>query len=521
MVANRRSTGDLRLRRWHRPLTALALALALAACDGGSSADPTPTPAPGTTAAFTSGVASGDVRPIGAVLWTRAEGGDRLAIEVATDEAFSSIVQTLHAETSAARDYTVKANVAGLTPDTRYYYRFRAGGAVSPTGTFVTAPQPNAAKKIRFVFAGDSDGSRREDGSPAFNEFEVLDAAAAEDPAFFMYFGDTIYGDRAPAATSVDAYRAKYRQNRGYRALADLLAATSMITTWDDHEVTNDFDGTTVDRALLRAGRQAFREYMPVDDSRGDEALYNSFRWGADIDIIVLDERSYRSGSVEDACKIDGQDDLLPSAGAPETPPQLRGFRGFIGLPPDAASGCIEAIRDPARTLLGEEQKAYLFDRLLHADATWKIVVNEVPIQPLLVLPYDRWEGYAAERREVLQFLRDNQIKNVVFLTTDFHANIFGPVRMDPFADAEPLAYEAVVGPIAVETLEQDIVGVAGEAGAGVLGGFLTGVVGVDCAELDAYAYGLVEVDPEAGTLTVTAKDASGRELCKKTLKAA
>jgi hypothetical protein len=168
--------------------------------------------------------------------------------------------------------------------------------------------------------------------------------------------------------------------------------------------------------------------------------------------------------------------------------------------------------------MLGAAQKQFLFDRLRSSDATWKVIVNEVPIQQIAVVPYDRWEGYAAERREVLSFIRDNGIKNVVFLTTDLHGNVFGPVRMDVFSDPAPVAYEAIVGPIATATLRRDIAGAIGDAAAGVFAPLLTGVMKVDCAQIDSYAYGLVEVDP-AGIMTITAKDASGRALCAKVLR--
>ena len=501
----------------HRLLALLAaLTLSLAACDDGGSP-----PAPSATASFTHGVASGDVTPTSAVLWTRAEGGDTVLAEVATDASFSGGLTTFEAATSAERDFTVKAYATGLTPDTRYYYRFRAGDATSEAGAFVTAPAADASKPLRFVFAGDSDGTRNADGSPVFNEFEVLTAAQAEDPAFFLYFGDTIYADRGVHATTLDGYRAKYRANRAYPALRNILAATSTVNMWDDHEVVNDYAGAAIDRDMFEAGRQAFREYLPVDDSAGDPALlYRALRWGADIELIVLDERSFRSASAADACSVAGAPDTLPAAAAPGAPDSVRGIRGFVGLPETVPAGCLEAIDDSARTMLGDEQKRFLFDRLRNSDATWRVIVNEVPVQQLLALPYDRWEGYAAERREILEFIRNNKIPNVVFLTTDMHANIFGPVRIDPFTDKEPIAYEAVVGPIATTPLERDIVDAIGETGAGLFGAFLTGLIGVDCAELKSYSYGLVEVDPAAGTMTITAKDAAGAALCEKTLEA-
>jgi hypothetical protein len=198
----------------------------------------------------------------------------------------------------------------------------------------------------------------------------------------------------------------------------------------------------------------------------------------------------------------------------------LRGIRGFVALPPEAAPGCLEALRDPERTMLGAEQKRFLFDRLLHSDATWRVVVNEVPMQTYYALPYDRWEGYAAERDEILRYIEENNIHNVVFLTTDTHANIFGPVRRGMFGEGEAVAYETTAGPIATAPLEEEVIEAIGEAAGGLFSSFLTGVAGVECAELRSYSYGLVEIDPSAGTMTITAKDGAGTELCRKTLEA-
>jgi phosphodiesterase/alkaline phosphatase D-like protein len=176
-------------------------------------------------------------------------------------------------------------------------------------------------------------------------------------------------------------------------------------------------------------------------------------------------------------------------------------------------------IRDESRTVLGDEQQQFLFDRLSESDATWKIVVNSVPIQALLIEPYDRWDGYPAARRELLEYIRDEGIDNVVFLTTDFHANIFGPVRIDQFGgDDEPVAYEAIAGPIATNPFRQDIVELVGEDAADATQGLLTGLLGVDCADIDSYAYALVDVD--AASMTITAKDEDRNDLCEKRLEA-
>src|SRR4029450_10408342 len=83
---------------------------------------------------------------------------------------------------------------------------------------------------------------------------------------------------------------------------------------------------------------------------------------------------------------------------------------------------------------------------LLNSTAKFKFVINEYPIQQFWALPYDRWEGYGAERNEILNFILDpdnnsstnDSIENVVFLTTDTHATIVNEVFRDRFENGFP-----------------------------------------------------------------------------------
>jgi alkaline phosphatase D len=471
---------------------------------------------------FAEGVASGDVTSTSAVLWTRAYGRSDVDLIIAPEDdgVDSAEARTHTLETSAGCDFTVKVRVSGLRPDTRYLYVFRSVDRATEPGVFTTAPAADAAAPVRFVFSGDSDGTYA--GLPQESRFDVLIPALDEGAQFFVYFGDTIYADRAPNATTLDGYRGKYLLGRSFPALRRIFTFAPTYNMWDDHEVVNDFAGTTADPAMFAAGRRAFQEYMPIDNFDDASVMYRSVRWGKELEMFILDERSYRSPSAAPACTgASGNPDPLPAGAAPDAAAQLAAVRAVAQLPPPP-DGCLDAINDPSRTLLGAEQKAWLKKQLTASDATWKVIINPVPVQALAFLPYDRWDGYAAERRELLEFIRDNGLKNVVFLTTDFHANIFGPVLMDPFgddSDRQTIAYEAIAGPIATTPLQQDVVAVIGEAQAGLLPRFLTGVIGVECAALDAYAYGLVEIDP-AGALRITAKDKDGTVLCQSNMRA-
>ena len=167
-----------------------------------------------------------------------------------------------------------------------------------------------------------------------------------------------------------------------------------------------------------------------------------------------------------------------------------------------------ERLAAPGRTLLGSPQKAWLFNELAASEATFKVIINEVPISQLFVLPYDRWEGYLAEREEVLQFIERAAIRNVVFLTTDLHGSLI--VDVTPVGSVRAIAKEVIAGPIAtLGALPTQ--GISDPA----LRAFRARVGAPHCLHLDTFSYGLVEVTAEAQPplLTVTLKDQDGQPL--------
>jgi alkaline phosphatase D len=470
---------------------------------------------------FAQGVASGEVTPFSAVVWTRTDREARLTVELSDDPQFQGPTQRRLAFASSSRDFTARVLFAPLQPDHVYFYRWRGAGSTSETGSFKTAPSPFRPADVRFAYTGDSDGLFSVFG----NTFAALDAVRAESPDFFIYLGDTIYADsslRLPLlglgpAVSLADYRGVYKLNREFSALRALMGATSTYAVWDDHEVRDNFAGQTVDPSLFANGRQAFLEHMPLlplgllDDSGcAARPLFRAFRWGRDVEIIILDERSCRSAAADGACFLaPGAPDL-----APTLPPSVRSMFGGL-VPPSPPPGCLEAIFDPARTMLGERQKVLLKTLLQRSTARFKFVINEVPMQQYYVLPYDRWEGYGAERREILDFVRAHDIRNVIFLTTDTHASLINQVFVDRFADPAPLATEVVTGPIATFTFQQEAEALAVRLGlppAVVLGALnqLLTLVGVDCRNLNQNSYGLVEVRAEEQTTTLSIKDELG-----------
>ena len=123
---------------------------------------------------------------------------------------------------------------------------------------------------------------------------------------------------------------------------------------------------------------------------------------------------------------------------------QTSPFSFFFGLPGDAVPpGCLTAINDPNRTMLGPVQKAKLKNDLLSSTATHKLIISELAWQQFYALPYDRWEGYAAERSEMLNFIRNNGLSLALFGL--FFEGVIG-LSGEPFLVGSALLPIALIG---------------------------------------------------------------------------
>jgi alkaline phosphatase D len=412
------------------------------------------------------GVASGDPRPEGVVLWTRVPesaqpfAGETLAVEyqVARSNTFAPETLTVEGEvsTDSTSDYTVKVLVEGLAPATRYYYRFNTStGYQSVIGETRTAPAPDVQlDSISFAFVSCQNYPE--------GFYTVLARLAQEDVDFCVHLGDNIYERASPAvvrqdpigeATSLTAYRQKYQLYLADPNLREVRRRFPWVVLWDDHELFNNYAGTIVseeDPQRQRDAYAAFLEYMPVQpimplSASGTPSvhLYRQLSFGNLLDVWVLDERQYRDGVV---CE---RDFLIATCPEPD---------------------------DPGRTMLGEAQKSWLKTTLQASQARWKCLLNEVMMMRLALsnvtppgleelpasllhrpalsedgfyLSLDAWDGYPAERAELLQFITDRQIRNVVVCTGDLHHCVAGILRPDfTAAESSPVAVEVVGGSV-------------------------------------------------------------------------
>ncbi len=437
-------------------LLATVAAATLAACgnddDGGSEG------ADGTTSStttsgrsvefesdpFTLGVASGDPLDDRVVLWTMLlpdgdlpAGDVEVEWEVGSDADMSELVTSGTALAVAALGHSVHVDVTGLEPDTEYHYRFRVGEHETTPARTRTFAAPGTTPE-RFTFAFSSCQNWEHGYYAAYR-----DVADTGDLDAFVFLGDYIYEyasrdyfDERGRVTgqdfeceTVDQYRQRYALYRSDAQLQSAHAHVPWIITWDDHEVDNDYaasinqDDTPEAEFLERraAAYQVWYEFMPVrlDPPTGpDFAIYRSLAHGDLIRFHVLDTRQYRSD-------------------------QQRG-EAFIEQIGDAVQVRMEG--EPGRTMLGEEQRSWLLAGAEESSAVWDVLAQQVFMfggsavagaePPIVVV--DTWDGYADERRAVLDAL-SGSVDNLVVLTGDFHSAAVADLRAEPFDQSLPV----------------------------------------------------------------------------------
>jgi len=509
-------------------LLAAVVTLALVGANMPASADPEPSE-------FPYGVGASDVRPTSALLWTQTTASD-VDLLVTTDPTFTSGVIIKHVVVDPAHDGTVNVNRKNLVAGTRYYYMFRdpAVDQSSRVGTFQTAPDPGSSVDLTFGYSGDQDGTiNPATNMPAFNSFETFARVLEENPDFYLNIGDTIYSDSDfldhPAAT-LDEYRALYKQNLTYANLRNLRAETPFYTIWDDHEVRNDFDRSTIAPALFANGSQAFEEYNGMPAATLGTGYYRHFRWGSEAEIFVLDERSFRSTEA-DRLDTDGdhvEDCENPITHGPDLAPGLvQSVRNIFGaqlpasgLGAPVSQQCLDDLKMKGRTMLGTTQRKAFLKDLKASTATFKLIVNEDPMMQLYALPYDRWEGFQWERNLILKNIDENDINNVVWLTTDHHANLAHTVDYNsPIPgshDQVQAMFDYAVGPVATFTFAEEINRAVGPGTSNLVRKFLLLFNENTCAQLGNpvaphnYTYGLVHIDASSHTISITPKDQNG-----------
>lgn len=407
----------------------------------------------------THGVAVGEVTDSKAVVWSRGDRDGTMHITLTGPNGGPERTVPITYRT----DFTGKIVLRDLKADTEYRYKVwftepaneskkddkesSVNDKNAPAtethgageGSFRTAPPPGARRAARFGFGGDLAGQNvcrdAEEGFPIM-------ATLAQTPMdFFVGLGDMIYADALCESTghygnaqmqgnfqqsaAVSQFWSHWSYSREDAGFQTLLSRVPYYAVWDDHEVVNDFgpESDMRDTAPYRAGvhliptaLRAFLDYNPFVLPRElPIRLYRSVRWGRHLDMFILDTRLFRDPNKQD-------DD-------PEHP----------------------------KTLLGTQQLAWLKKGLAASDATWKIIVTSVPLSIPTGHPpengRDGWAsgdgktGFEQELLGLLDHLRKQHVRNVVFIAADVH--FATALRHRPFKDDPAfVVHEFVAGPL-------------------------------------------------------------------------
>ena len=454
---------------------------------------------------FQHGVASGDPTPRRVVIWTR------ISPPREGHPPTTALWRVLEAETGrpiangqtrvrVEADSTVRVDVGGLRPDTRYLYEFEVDGQPSPQGRTRTLPEGDTAS-IRFAQV-----SCAKYNAGHFNAYARI--AERDDVAFLLHLGDWIYeASQTPPASqtasrdigrpfdplhecrTLDDYRLRYAQYRRDADVQAVSAAHPVISTVDDHEFADGAwrDGATEheperDGPWSERRAAAFRareEWLPVrrPDQARPERVYRSIPIGSLAELFMLDTRTLRDEPV----------------------------------PPPAS-------RAKGRTALGPEQKDWLLAALRSSTARWRLLGNpsvmsrtwndSLPefVRTALVKvklidldgtgpDYDQWDGYPWERRELLDAISKLDVANVVVLSGDVHVGLAAELAEEP--SEPPVAVEFVNTSLTSQNLDDKMGWKLRVESLEVEEALLAGMGHIRYVDLDSHGYSIVDLDAD------------------------
>jgi alkaline phosphatase D len=341
-----------------------------------------------------------------ALVWVQAEQDGPIVV---TWSGRDGTERRIAAEPRAADDRTVTFRLTDLAPGTEVPYVVTGDGE-RRDGAVRTQPlwrKPAEAAPITIAF-----GSCFYLADPVYGDstfgggaYTVFDAIAGKRPDLMVWMGDNLYFERVDELDA-SAMSARYRRQRSFPALQNLLTATSHVAVWDDHDYgPNDAD---VSYNLKGQSLALFQRYWAnpsygLPDAPG---VFGRVRIG-DIDVFLLDDRWYRTANR-----------MLDSAD---------------------------------KTMFGAAQLAWLRNALVYSHAPVKIVVNGSQLWNRATSnSVEGWSRYAREQAAFAQWLAAQRIEGVLFVTGDRH---WGELLKIERPGAYPL-YELTTSPLAARAFE-------------------------------------------------------------------
>ncbi|MEJ1961510.1 MAG: alkaline phosphatase D family protein [Gammaproteobacteria bacterium] len=411
------------------------------------------------------GLQVGDVVDDRAIVWSRADRASRLIVQWSRDESFSRSTWIRGPHALELSDYTARVDLTGLPSDAdvfvrTYFENLDSTRARSDAVTGHFRTPPSRRRDVRFLWSGDTAGQGWGINLP-FGGMKIYEAMRQTQPDFFIHSGDTIYADgpmlesvadpssgtlwtnafldevpeKLKVAETLKEFQRAHLYNLYDTNVQRFGAEVPQIWQWDDHEVTNNWSDSKVLPAayterrvqtLVGNATRAFLDYAPMrlHSQVESERVYRKISYSRDVDVFMLDMRSYRG--------------------------------------PNSYNRQTQAGPDTA--FIGATQLAWLKRELSESRATWKVIAADMPIGLLVPDGTDaqgraQFEAIAngngpvlgreLEIADLLRFIRREDIVNTVWFTADVHycaAHYYDPNKA-VFQDFDPF-WEFVSGPL-------------------------------------------------------------------------
>jgi len=336
--------------------------------------------------AFAWGVQTGDVDAVSVLVSVRSlESSVSITVARGTADGWNEVAELTDL---IPEEGVVQTLIDNLAADTAYSVAVYSADKSrrSRTARFRTAVPAGASRVLRIGATTGLGGNW---------PWPSLSHASDEKLDFFVLAGDTIYADWGADVGFV----AKWKEALSTKGLSDLTASTSVIATWDDHEVADNWSYATAGmEATALESLAAYRQGLPQGEGPGGTGVWRRLSWGAVADVFVLDCRGERR---------DGN-------------------------------------------YISPDQMDWLKNGLNDSHATFKLIVNSVPIIDFTDLvgslhASDRWQGFPTQRAEIVAHIHDNAIDGVLWISGDFHIGGIG--RVDATGGPGHDQWEVLTGP--------------------------------------------------------------------------
>jgi alkaline phosphatase D len=333
------------------------------------------------------------------LIWLQADGAAAARIEYweEGDERRRRLSEPVRL--AAVTDFTAQIALNGLLPATTYRYRVLLDGRearVPQALLFRTealwqwqrhsfiAALGHAPRDFRVAF-----GSCTYVNDPPFDRsvkpagpygggYGIFEQIARRKPDLMLWLGDNTYLRDADVGSPV-AIAQRYRHDRGLPELQSLLRTGNHYAIWDDHDFgPNDSNSSFTYKGYVL---DVFQRYW-ANGAGGMPGVPGIFRVVShyDTDFFLLDARFNRDADAS---------------------------RALAG-----------------KAMLGAAQVRWLKNALLASTANFRIIVSGSQMLKPVPPRIEGWSNFPDERREFLEWLADNRVPGVMFLSGDRHHTV-------------------------------------------------------------------------------------------------